>query len=137
MRKQNGQAIVEFALVLPLFFLFFWGMIYMGLLYSDYLTLSNWARESARYASLEGAAAAVTEFQKSTRRPALLTSLYEWKDASSFAIEGGDDASTSVKVIVTVGLKHEFPGVGIMDFLGIPLPENYQIVYSMHKEPSS
>ncbi len=44
MRRQKGQAIVEFALVLPLFFLFSWGMIYIGLLYSDYLTLANWAR---------------------------------------------------------------------------------------------
>ena len=26
MRRQKGQAVVEFALVLPLFFLFFWGM---------------------------------------------------------------------------------------------------------------
>jgi len=137
LRRQKGQAIVEFALVLPLFFLFFWGMIYIGLLYSDYLTLSNWARESARYASIEGAGAAVTEFQREARSPALLTNLYQWKGASSFAIAGGDDSSTSVSVTVTVDLNHSFPGVGVMDFVGAPLPEQYKIFYSMHKEPSS
>ena len=78
-----------------------------------------------------------TEFQREARSPALLTNLYQWKGASSFAIAGGDDSSTSVSVTVTVDLNHGFPGVGVMDFVGAPLPEQYKIFYSMHKEPSS
>jgi len=47
-RQQRGQALVEFALVLPVFFLLVAGMFDFGLgIYSD-LTLVNAAREGAR-----------------------------------------------------------------------------------------
>jgi Flp pilus assembly protein TadG len=47
-RRQRGQALVEFAIVLPVFFLLVAGMIDFGLgIYSD-LTLINAAREGAR-----------------------------------------------------------------------------------------
>ena len=135
MRKQKGQAVVEFALVLPLFFMFFWGIVYTGLLYSDYLTLSNLARESARAASIQGAEH-YEEIRTGDSGQKLLTDLYHWNgDESSFKIENG--ANTSVKVTLTANLNRSFPGVGIMDFLGMSLPEKYTIVYSMYKEASS
>ncbi len=53
MRKfQQGQSIVEFALVLPLFFFLLWGFIYFGMFFSDYLMLNDVARSCAREASL-------------------------------------------------------------------------------------
>lgn len=135
MRKQKGQAVVEFALVLPLFFMLFWGIVYTGLLYSDYLTLSNLARESARSASIQG-----TEHYEAIRtagaQQTLMTNLYTWNGSEeNFKIEDGD--GSSVKVILTANLNRNFPGVGIMDFLGMSLPSDYQIVYSMYKEASS
>lgn len=49
---QKGQAIVEFAVILPLFLLFVIGILYFGMAMADYLTLSSIARSSAREASL-------------------------------------------------------------------------------------
>ena len=135
MRKQKGQAVVEFALVLPLFFMFFWGFVYTGLLYSDYLTLSNLARESARSASIQGTEH-YEEIRSACARQTFLTNLYTWTgDEASFKIENGDNSS--VKVTLTANLNTKFPGVGIMDYLGMSLPRNYQIIYSMYKEASS
>ncbi len=132
MRKQKGQAIVEFALVLPLMLLFLWGILYGGLLFKDYLTLSNLARDSARTASLQGSAQYET-IRAAGARQTMITGLYTWNgDENSFRIE--DTANSSVQVTLTTNLNTDFPGVGFLDFLGIPLPENYTIVYSMHKE---
>lgn len=50
--SERGQAVVEFALVMPFLLLFIFGIAYMGFLFSDYLTLSNLARSSAREASI-------------------------------------------------------------------------------------
>jgi len=139
MRKQKGQAVVEFALVLPFFFMLFWGIVYTGLLYKDYLTLSNFARESARTASIQGAAACYHIMRNEIPAPNLSTSLYNWdvNNNSDFQIE-------TVDSVVTVKLKAKlnpnFPGVGIMDYLGMSLPGKYEIEYSMYEEyqePSS
>jgi len=50
-RRQRGQALPEFALVAPLFFLLIFGVIQMGLLFGGQIALTNAAREVARYAS--------------------------------------------------------------------------------------
>ena len=47
---EKGQAMVEFALVLPLLIALLCGIIDFGWLYYNQITLSNAAREGARYA---------------------------------------------------------------------------------------
>ncbi len=47
----RGQALPEFALIAPLFFLVILGIIQLGLLFSGQNGLTNAAREAARYAS--------------------------------------------------------------------------------------
>jgi len=49
-RKESGQAIVEFALVLPILLALLCGIIDFGWLYYNQITLNNAAREGARYA---------------------------------------------------------------------------------------
>lgn len=51
-KTQKAQGIVEFALVLPLFLLLVMGVIYFGMAFSDYLTMSNSVRSIAHDASL-------------------------------------------------------------------------------------
>lgn len=50
-RHSGGQALVEFALVAPLFFLLIFGVIQLGIIFGGQIGLGNTAREVARYAS--------------------------------------------------------------------------------------
>ena len=124
MKKQKGQAVLEFALVLPFFLMLCFGILFAGLLFSDYLTLSNLARESARAASIQGNDyyQAIQDAGKSQK---LLTRLYS---LNSITIEDGDNSSVTVTLDVS---RNNFPGAG---FVGYMLPGNYKIVYSMYKE---
>lgn len=49
--RDRGQALTEFALVAPLFFLLLLGVIQLGILFGGQIGLSNAAREVARYTS--------------------------------------------------------------------------------------
>ena len=49
--KRDGQALSEFALIAPIFFLVILGILQMGLLFAGQNGLTNAAREAARYAS--------------------------------------------------------------------------------------
>src|SRR5215212_9768522 len=53
-RAGRGQAMVEFALVAPVFFLLLFGIIEGGRFILYYQTLNNAAREGARYAIVHG-----------------------------------------------------------------------------------
>lgn len=53
-RSESGQALVEFAMVTPLFLLMFAGMSDFALLFKSYQTSLNAAREGARIAVLQG-----------------------------------------------------------------------------------
>ena len=48
MARQRGQALIEFALMAPMIFLFIFGMIYGAAIFMDYLNFSNDARTVAR-----------------------------------------------------------------------------------------
>ena len=52
MKRQRGQTLVEFALILPLMALFIFGMIYGGAMFMQYLNFSNEARQIAREVSV-------------------------------------------------------------------------------------
>jgi len=54
MSRRRGQALVEFALVVPLLFLLFLGIVETGRLVFYLHTLNNAAREGARYAIVHG-----------------------------------------------------------------------------------
>lgn len=56
-RRQRGQALTEFALVLPLFLLVLFSLIVMGLYVFYNQQLANAARESARYAAIHSSTA--------------------------------------------------------------------------------
>jgi len=51
MEGERGQALPEFALIAPLFFLLIFGTIQLGILFGGQIGLTNAAREVARYAS--------------------------------------------------------------------------------------
>jgi len=53
-RRAEGNALVEFALVLPLLLLIFAGIVDFGFLFQRYEVLTNAAREGARISALPG-----------------------------------------------------------------------------------
>jgi len=53
-KGEHGQALVEMALVLPLFFFLLFGVIEMGRIGYAYITVSNAAREGGRIATIGG-----------------------------------------------------------------------------------
>lgn len=48
MNKRRGQSVVEFALVIPLFALLLFGLIYGGIMFLQWLNMSNDSRAEAR-----------------------------------------------------------------------------------------
>ncbi|NDL67336.1 TadE family protein [Anaerotalea alkaliphila] len=58
--NNKGQAMVEFALVLPILILILTGMLEFGLILHAYLGINHAAREGARLASLGGTDAQIT-----------------------------------------------------------------------------
>lgn len=72
MKRQKGQSVVEFALVIPLFLLLILGMIYGGFAYADYLQYSTAVREAARDIALQQAD---TSEALAAKRQALVTRL--------------------------------------------------------------
>ncbi len=50
--SQKGQSIVEFAFILPVLVLFLIGLMYFGLMFSNYLALNDIARDAARSAAM-------------------------------------------------------------------------------------
>lgn len=60
-KSEEGQAMVEFALVLPVFLLILCGIIDFGWLFYNQLSLNNACREGARYAVVNTAEGASTQ----------------------------------------------------------------------------
>lgn len=54
LKKRRGQAIVEFALVLPVFVLLLVGIMEFGLLFHQYMVVTAASREGARAAAVGG-----------------------------------------------------------------------------------
>lgn len=50
--REDGQAMTEFAIVLPVFLLLIFGIIQFGIVWRDYVTLTDAARTGARKAAV-------------------------------------------------------------------------------------
>ena len=61
LKREDGQSMVEFALILPVFLLILCGIIDFGWLFYNQLSLNNACREGARYAVVHTAENADTQ----------------------------------------------------------------------------
>ena len=134
MKGQKGQVIVEFAVVLPFFLMLAFLVIHSGLLFADYMNLSNVARSSAREAALQGTAAYADIREHYRTNTHLISNLYTWDEGDNGFQFAEGDVSNSVQVRITTTLNEEFPGVRALDWFGLRLPRTYEIQYSMHDE---
>ncbi|WP_273185736.1 TadE/TadG family type IV pilus assembly protein [Dialister succinatiphilus] len=153
MKMQRGQEIVEFALLIPFFFIFFFGIMYCGFLFGDYITLSNMARSAAREAVIVGekvpegqendpkAQASYKYLEKQyadmIHTSHMTTNLYTF-DGITISETGNNPPngvpadSVGVEIKATLNKDYAFPIV--LENLGIGLPQNYNIVYYMYDE---
>jgi Flp pilus assembly protein TadG len=137
MKKQKGQVIVEFALILPLFLLMIFGLIYSGMLFHDYSTLSNVARSATREVAISSDPSnAITNvrayyYDETENRftQGIITNLYVPSSSNPFTIDpnSGNDGKDIVTTI-NMTLNVKFPLIDMV------LPENFSIVYHMRKD---
>lgn len=147
MKKQKGQVIIEFALILPLFFILLFGIIYCGMLFYDYISLSNIARSAAREAAivqtLDDTQKLKIETYYTTKMSSLLTSLYAPYDdptthctinlsehTDNVDLDGDGTVEPVEGVKVTI-IMQRTAASALMQMM---LPENYQIDYFMRRD---
>ncbi len=132
MKKHKGQSVVEFALVLPLFLLIMFGVIYTGMLFHDYATLSNIARSSAREAAVcSGDNYSDIEIHYGPHLEALMTKFYKAADGRPIVIEPVNHGQDNEGVRSTVIMQLNVDGF----FLDMILPKMFGVTYFMKKEP--
>ena len=103
MLKEGGQALVEFALITPVLFVFLFGVIDIGMLMIHRTTIQYAVREGAHYASVHDDC---TEIQDTTKHLAgsAIT------DASTVSVAYEDDPAPAGSMVkVSAPFDWEFP----------------------------
>ena len=95
-RGDRAAAIVEFALVVPIFFMVVWAVISFSRAYQRLNTLSTSLREGARYASTLGTPTTTTPFT-TAQVDAIKAKAYGFSNAYGFPID-------TSRVTVTLGV---------------------------------
>jgi Flp pilus assembly protein TadG len=110
LQQTNGQAFVEFALVLPLLVMLLMGIVQFGLAFHNYLAITDATRVGARAAAVKrtaGACAAATTAIQNT------VSAKQWSTISSritCTTPDGTDTGDPVKITVTYPYSIGLPG---------------------------
>lgn len=132
MKKDKGQSLVEFTLVLPFFLLLVFAIIYGGMLFHDYSTVSNVARSIARERAITPGSitnAKIIEYYyngKSFTPTQLVTGLYK-----PIAVKINDPAPKDANdIMVTITME-----LGDSSYvMRMVCPQQYVVVYHMRKE---
>ena len=89
-RHTRGQALVEFALVLPLLVLILMGVMQFGLLFWAQITLTQIARETGRWvASQENCQAATVNVAGQANAIAANSTLFGWGASNPLSVSAG------------------------------------------------
>jgi Flp pilus assembly protein TadG len=106
-RRGRGQSLVEFAIILPVFLLIGFGIFDFGLAFDASLTVSNAAREGARYGVTNPNTTSITSRVRETAgrlNDTRLTVTVSCKTAAGAACAGGMAGAVSgTTLVVTVG----------------------------------
>ena len=137
MNKQKGQALVEFALILPFFLLLVFGLIYSGMLFHDYSTLSTIARTAARDKAITENVEDTTiieryySSEKGKFKYALVTDLYKPGEEESTNPPMLIETKSDGDIVVTINMRLAEDTSPLMEMV---LPSKYSIVYHMRKD---
>ncbi len=140
---QRGQAIVEFAVVLPLFLLLVFAILFVGMVMADYLTLNSIARSSAREAAMinqeEYKQYKYTKIRSKYEKEQLPIDIFKWepeKSKENFKITY-ESNSQNVKVEMMAELNTDgYALAKVVDNLAGSKVKKYKlnITYNMHSE---
>ncbi|MHB1315741.1 MAG: TadE/TadG family type IV pilus assembly protein [Christensenellales bacterium] len=108
LKREDGQAIVEAAFVIPLLILIICGIIDFGWIFSNQLNINNCSREGARYAVVNSDSANLASL---VTNKVLSTSGFE--DPENVTVTVEIVAADEVKVTVTKKVKVLTPLTGI------------------------
>ena len=131
MKKNKGQSLVEFTLVIPFFLFLVFAIIYAGMLFHDYSTLTGIARSADREAArVEGTnySGIVTFYEQQSRNT--LTTLYTLKSSSPISIANETQSDGTVGVRVRIQMVRTISSY-VLDMV---TPLTFDIVYFMKKD---
>ncbi len=132
MSKEKGQGLIEFAFVFPFVIILLFGIIYAGIMFYDYASLSSIARSSTREAAIEpenhpGGRYTEIENRYKEKQTGLTTSLYQTAGTDYYKIE--EDADGYITTTISMKLPHQTSYV-----MRMVLPDRYSVRYHMRKE---
>ncbi|MEH7352858.1 TadE/TadG family type IV pilus assembly protein [Neobacillus drentensis] len=106
MKSENGQSLVEFALILPVLVMLLFGIVDFGRAFHAYLTIDHAGREAARAASIGKDNAAVKLIAKN--RATSIGLKEDWVDVSTTSRTPG----TEVQITITYPFNFITPVLG-------------------------
>lgn len=102
-RNRRGQAIVEFAIILPVFMLMLFGLANLSMFLHDILTINEMARDIARN---ESVGITFDEIRENYRNAVFLTNLYQFNPDNGVQVttapENAQNPVAGQNVTVTV-----------------------------------
>lgn len=139
MKMQRGQEIVEFALLIPFFFIFIFGIMYCGFAFGDYITLSNEARSAARevvigVGSLNSKedkdiknyyGTIVQKYDNEINKKGMITSLYQYKGMLIAEGKNQKRMSSSIEGLKQVPSTVDVPDNSVIVIIQTKLNTNY------------
>lgn len=133
MISQKGQAIVEFVMILPLFLLFLFGTVYVGMIFADYISMNDMARSCAREASYESSEKYKSICEKYNPDD-LPVGIYTWTNDDFYI--SSEDNGTRVQVHIKATLNETKGSIVtiIQNITQIKDKFDININYSMYKE---
>lgn len=132
MKQDKGQSLVEFAFAFPFVIMLIFGIMYCGMMFYDYASLSSIARSSTREAAISqqshpGERYTELEERYKEEQKYLLTGLYETDGADYFKIK--EDQHGYITTTISMKLPDQTSYV-----MRMVLPDRYSIRYHMRKE---
>lgn len=125
---RRGQAFVEFAVILPIFFLMLYALAYLGMFLHDYLALNDLTRDIARK---EAVGISFADIKQNYRERTFLTGIYSFNPddvtVTTDAEEIGGGQQVTVTLTATVNVAEN-------SFWGEVLPPTISSSLTMRKE---
>lgn len=116
LKNEEGQALVEFALVIPLFMMLLLGILQFGIIFNNYITLTDAARAGSRVAAVSRLDACPTCVTKSAVEDAV-----SGLDKSKLEVEVAAGAGWTPGEQVTVTARYPYT----IDILGKVVASGY------------